>query len=250
MKTAFASDFDGTLYFRTRTPDILPEDLAAIKRFQAEGNLFGFCTGRPVGGLKPFLPKELDPDFYICSSGAHISDRDGNILHERTIPFDAVREIILRYDRPDCGGSIHMDGLFFLTREEPAFKNENLPLLPDIELARGHRIHNISFRTPSEAAAAERAREINSLYGDTVIAFQNVLSIDIVNRECSKGLGVSIFREKMHIKRIAGIGDSMNDLPLIEAADISFTFPHAPERLKEAADHIVGTVGEAISLFS
>ena len=85
---------------------------------------------------------------------------------------------------------------------------------------------------------------INERYGDIVAAFQNVTSIDIVNHDCSKGKGVLILREALNIKRIAGIGDSMNDRPLIEAADISFTFPHAP------ADHIVGTVGEAISLFS
>ena len=46
MSTAFASDFDGTLYFRTRTSDILPEDLKAIRSYRASGNLFGFCSGR------------------------------------------------------------------------------------------------------------------------------------------------------------------------------------------------------------
>ena len=42
----------------------------------------------------------------------------------------------------------------------------------------------------------------------------------------------------------------MNDLPLIEAADVSFTFSHAPEGLNSASDHIVGSVGEALSLFA
>ena len=94
------------------------------------------------------------------------------------------------------------------------------------------------------------ANEQAILQGLKFAARGQVTSIDIVNHDCSKGKGVLILREALNIKRIAGIGDSMNDLPLIEAADISFTFPHAPERLKEAADHIVGTVGEAISLFS
>ncbi len=250
MRTAFASDFDGTLYFRTRTPDILPEDLQAIRDYQAAGNLFGFCSGRPVGGLLPFLPEGLKADFFICSSGAHVSDRLGNVFFTRTIPFETVKEILTLYDRPDCGGSIHMDGRFYLTREEPAFKNENLPLLHDIELARNGNIHNISFRRPSEEAAAATALDINERFGHVVTAFQNVRSIDIVNRECSKGCGLAVLKEALQIKRIAGIGDSMNDLPLIEAADVSFTFPSAPEKLREAADHIVGSVGEAITIFS
>lgn len=38
----------------------------------------------------------------------------------------------------------------------------------------------------------------------------------------------------------------MNDLPLIEAADISYTFPYAPEELKKRATKVVENICEAL----
>ena len=33
--------------------------------------------------------------------------------------------------------------------------------------------------------------------------------------------------------RLYGIGDSMNDLPLIDASDVSYTFPYAPKEVQD-----------------
>ena len=38
----------------------------------------------------------------------------------------------------------------------------------------------------------------------------------------------------------------MNDLPLIEAADVSYTFPYAPKELQERATKVVETIVEAL----
>ena len=41
-------------------------------------------------------------------------------------------------------------------------------------------------------------------------------------------------------------GDSYNDLPLLQASDVGFTFPDAPEKLRKEADEIVISVAQAI----
>lgn len=38
----------------------------------------------------------------------------------------------------------------------------------------------------------------------------------------------------------------MNDLPLIEAADISYTFPYAPEEVQKKATKVVKNISEAL----
>ena len=43
-----------------------------------------------------------------------------------------------------------------------------------------------------------------------------------------------------------GIGDSINDLPLLEAADVSYTFPYAPEICRQRADKVVDTIVDAL----
>ena len=108
------------------------------------------------------------------------------------------------------------------------------------------RIYGVSMRLPDENAAAEAARLIEEEYGDKVSAFQNLVNVDIVAAGCSKGTGAARVRELFPIGRMGGIGDSYNDLPLIEAADVGFTFPTAPEPLRDASDHIVLSVSQAI----
>jgi hydroxymethylpyrimidine pyrophosphatase-like HAD family hydrolase len=47
---------------------------------------------------------------------------------------------------------------------------------------------------------------------------------------------------------IAGIGDSFNDIPMLDACDISFTFDFSDPQVQEHADYIVHSIEEAIAL--
>ena len=67
---------------------------------------------------------------------------------------------------------------------------------------------------------------------------------------CSKGEGVRFLREYMRETygdiRLYGIGDSMNDLPLIEASDVSYTFPYAPKEVQDKVTKVVDTIVDAL----
>ena len=52
--------------------------------------------------------------------------------------------------------------------------------------------------------------------------------------------------EKIGPYRLYGIGDSINDLPLLEASDVSYTFPYAPKIVQEKADYVVDTIVDAL----
>ena len=77
-----------------------------------------------------------------------------------------------------------------------------------------------------------------------------LIEIDIAPKGCSKGEGVQFLREYMRHEygeiRLYGIGDSMNDLPLIEASDVSYTFPYAPKELQDRVTRVVPTIVEAL----
>ena len=46
--------------------------------------------------------------------------------------------------------------------------------------------------------------------------------------------------------KLYGIGDSINDLPLLEASDVSYTFPYAPKSVQEKATKVVETIVDAL----
>ena len=77
-----------------------------------------------------------------------------------------------------------------------------------------------------------------------------MIEIDIAPKGCSKGKGVEALREHMREAygdiTLYGIGDSINDLPLLRAADVSYTFPYAPDICRQTADKVVPTIVDAL----
>lgn len=249
MKKVFASDFDGTLYFyKAPDPDKLPEaSVKKILEYQAAGHLFGLCTGRQVGGLSPFISGHFEPDFYITSSGANIVDRNLNEIQKRGIDREVAEAIIKRVqseNNPDYRLTIDIEG------DICVFKEMEYPgkyyVINELSEAPEGLIHQVSVHTESVEEAQAFVDEFNEKFGDKVHAFRNVIEVDIAPRGCSKGKGVEVLRKYMGDCKLYGIGDSMNDLPLIEAADVSYTFPYAPEEVQRAATKVVDTIVDAL----
>lgn len=246
-RLAFASDYDNTLFMhKTFRKGVSKKDEKAIREFQAAGGLFGVCTSRPYHGFfRDGVEKRIRFDFYIASTGAHIVDAKGNVLFSKTIPLDTAKEVISKCGRSD-GHSVQVDGDFYLIGK---YKRKSEPYLASLDDIRGRDLYEFSFRMKSEEAAGELSAMINENYGDVVCAFQNVMDIDVVAAGCSKGDGALFIKEHFSLSAIGGMGDFMNDLPLVEAADYGFTFPNAPKALREKADYLEKSVGDALKKF-
>ena len=248
MKKVFASDFDGTMYFYKAEVKLPPENVEWIRRYQEAGNLFGLCTGRQVGGLTPFINGLVEPDFYITSTGANIVDRDLKPIFKRGVDR-AVADAIVKAVKPknyrvtlDVEGDICV----FAKMDYPGFYY----VIDCVDNAPPGLIHQLGIHTESPAEAAELSAWVNANFGEHVNAFQNVQEVDVAPLGCTKGKGVLLLRDWMREHygeiKLFGIGDSINDLPLIEAADVSYTFPYAPETVQQKATKVVPTIVEAL----
>lgn len=248
MKKVFASDFDGTLYFYQAEVKLPPESVHMIRKYQEAGNLFGLCTGRQMGGLTPFITGHVVPDFYITSSGANILDRDLNPILRCGVDRQAADAIVREVNPENYKITLDIEGCIcvFAEMDYPG----EYKVITSVDTAPKGLIHQVSIHTEGPAQSAELTSHINRLYGEYVDAFQNVAEVDIAPKGCSKGKGVGILRNHLCQSfgecRLYGIGDSMNDLPLIEAADISYTFPYAPEEVRKRATKVVKNICEAL----
>ena len=249
-KKVFASDFDGTLYFYKAEPErkLPPENVEKIREYQAAGHLFGLCTGRQVGGLTPFITGFVEPDFYITSSGANIVDRHFQPILKRGVDPKIAQALIDELNPRGYRLTLDVEG------DICVFKEMDYPgkyyIIHGVDDAPKGLIHQVSVHTESLEDAASWAKKINERFGDQVQAFQNVIEIDIAPKGCSKGKGVNYLKEYMKEQWgdviLYGIGDSINDLPLIEASDVSYTFPYAPKELQERATKVVETIVDAL----
>ncbi|MGI6721658.1 MAG: HAD-IIB family hydrolase [Anaerovoracaceae bacterium] len=243
---AMASDFDGTLYFMAKEEKYRPGDPEKIAEFQANGGLFGVCTGRSLRGILDTSESgRVDFDFYILASGALIMDRDFNTLCKVCIPRDLMTEIHEKY-RNEVEIVIHANDTVYNFRDTYSLQ-ECISSMDEIE---GDSIYGLSFGTRSHEEASRIADEINSDYGETVTARVNVRNVDMVSKDCSKGSAVEFIKSEYGIDLMGGAGDSYNDLPLLVAADESFTFPYAPREVQDHADHVVSSIAESLHILS
>ena len=116
-------------------------------------------------------------------------------------------------------------------------------------IAAAHPISAGTYNAGSVEKADEMANIIHEKFKGQITAFRNTQYVDIVPFGCSKGLGIDFIRKYLNINTFAGIGDSMNDLPMLEKVDTAFTFVDAHEKLRQNAS-LVSSVAEAIKEFS
>ncbi len=251
-KKVFASDFDGTMYFyKAPDPDKLPAaNVEWIRRYQQAGHLFGLCTGRQVGGLTPFLTGLVEPDFYITSTGANIVDRSFAPIYRRGVDRAVADAIVKEMNPKGYRLTLDIEGdiCVFAKMDYPGFYY----VISGVDDAPPGLIHQVSIHTEHPDEAARVSAWINQRFGDHVNAFQNVQEVDIAPLGCTKGKGVLRLKEYMRSQYgdivLYGIGDSINDMPLLEAADVSFTFPYAPQVVQDQADHVVPTIVDALRM--
>ncbi len=236
MKKAFASDFDNTLYFKDGFRE---KDLLAIKEKQKEGLLFGVCTGRSLFGVLVPVEERIHFDFYILATGSLILNSKKEPLFSKIIDPETVMKITEEYQ-----GKYHLayncgDNFYSLYDEyEIVVQMKEIHQLPS-------HVYGISFLTENTEKAYEICKHLNSLY--PVSAYNNGPFVDITAPGCSKGEAVLLLKKMMNIDFIYGMGDSYNDISMLEKVDCSFTFSSSPELLQSKVDKVTTSIHESLS---
>ena len=238
---AVACDFDNTLYFMGEEEPLRAADIFGILYYQQRGGLFGLCTGRSLFGVTGIIKPYIRPDFYILASGALILDGEEKVISRQCLPLKTVEEIYHRYEGSHRAVIQANDTVYTLGPE--SYMQTHIDSFGDLQSA---NVYGLSLAAEDENTAAQTAAQINELYGGEVTAFLNVTHIDLVPNGCSKGHGIEIVRDRFAVEEMFGIGDSYNDLPLLNSVDHPFTLPHAPTVVQEAAEGIVRGVSELL----
>lgn len=242
MMEILASDFDGTLYFDGI--GIKTEDRKAIHQFMKAGNIFGFCTGRPIKGIDHFIG-DIKPDFYILNNGSYILDKEHHCLFSKTISYATCISIARKYSQYDM--TIFTDKHIYFTNENFKIKDQTFKSYQEL-LSDSHiSIYGISIYLNNEIEAQNLMKEMESF--EDIDIYQNINNIDCVANGCSKNTGIQFIKKYYCFnEEIACIGDSYNDLSMLANTSKSFTFNQSPEDIKKYCRYLVDSVEECISI--
>ena len=111
-------------------------------------------------------------------------------------------------------------------------------------------IEGLSVTALDNERAAEITARINQGFDGCIRAFQNNECVDTAEWGISKGTGLAEVKSLFKADLTAGIGDSFNDIPLLDGADVAFALDFCDERVKAHADYIVSGIREALDIFA
>mmetsp|Transcript_34620 Transcript_34620/g.98533 ORF Transcript_34620/g.98533 Transcript_34620/m.98533 type:complete len:1052 (+) Transcript_34620:79-3234(+) len=251
-----ASDLDGTLL----TPDHEPGDgtVEAIAAFQEAGGIFCICTGRDRGSARTVLKGidiEKHPGVYM--NGTIVQGPDGEIIKSATLPPEVVKALVDWGSKNrdlasillvDCDTHYVMD-----TSEEWAlYMHKHLldPMPLQVEggwdSAEPKIPANVSLMrvicSPENMPTVKP--QIKALiYGQAQAAQSLTTTIDIMALNTTKATGLHVLLQAIGKSEAvtAAVGDSENDLEMLQSVRVACAMGNAVQKTKTSAHFVLPT---------
>lgn len=260
MRTLYVTDLDGTFL----TPDSRVSDLSAaiVSRLTREGALITVATARTPATVEPLLSHTLTTLPAIVMTGATLWDRVAHdYMDSRFIPEETARQIIsmarchgvnpFAYVLPEGdimqvyhGGPLTMqDERFVAERANLPLKRFNIGIRWEDGVAYDRTVLFFAMGPIDRvhSLAEDLRRSVDCSVSNYVDIFgKDVSIIEIFARGISKAAAVERVAMLAGAERTVVFGDNLNDLPMMEAADVAVAVGNALPEVKERADIVIG----------
>lgn len=232
---------DGTLL--DSSSRISDENKEALFRYIDGGGLFTVATGRPIEAVKPYLPNLPINVPAILYNGAMIYDlQSDKICWEDNLPSSIIRPMRQTIEHfPGIGMQVCHGGRIYVARRND-FTNAHMlrekfkPIFADLNDIPQPWTKILIAWDP------EKLRDVEQYLNGFSEPFRHVYSepqfLEVLNKDVSKGNALRVLINKLGLteKCIIAMGDNLNDMELIEEANIGIAVDNAHSSLKAAAD--------------
>jgi hypothetical protein len=270
MYKMIAMDMDGTLL--TDNKQITERTKKVINLASKKGVKIAVCTGRIFASARIYAEAIGTKTPVIASNGAYIRDKDTNkVIYEKYLKTNEV--LRLAELTKGYGFYPHFYTYNTIMSEKMVFSSKNYnewnKVLPDdakinivICSSLKDKVLEYNGKIIKMVVASDEGIRINELRNkiqnesnlSVVSSFPN--SFEVMPYGTSKGNGVKILADKYNIspEEVICVGDSENDISMIQYAGLGIAMGNATEDVKMAADYITDTnenegVAKAIERF-
>lgn len=247
-----ATDYDGTLKFGDTLAD---EDIEAIRKWKEQGNLFSIVTGRSSQSIFAEAQKYgLPVDYFITNNGGMVFDGTGEPLN--TTQLDTMTAIDLIFVAKETGDVVSLMVNDGYSRHkiviDPTLEDHRYPHVdPDLteeQIMNLGQFGQIVFSMRDKQAAMDYADSLNQFFGHIITAYANNYCVDVVPHNISKASGLEFVTEYAGVPEmdVYCMGDSYNDLPMLERCFNSAASGLAPQEVKDNAASVYPTLSAFI----
>ena len=247
-------DVDGTLLNSQNV--VSDDDKNAIDEAKSRGVIIALCTGRVNQASQAVLKRLGLNGYHIFSDGAVIGSAD----NKKTIYAKAIDEMLAKR----IAEYVHakkITTIDFFTPTNDYVEPETQPWVTDIRrIFFGLDPQVIDFRELCEQERIIKATHVIASVKDKVLSkdfqarfgnevrfshstnasYPELVFMNIINPDVSKGEAVRVLINYLGLspEECIGIGDGINDIPLLCGVGCSVAMGHAPDEVKKIAKHV------------
>ena len=242
-------DIDGTLWDENM---VIPESTkVAIKKLQEKGHKAFVCTGRAMGNVNDPQFDAIGFDGFVAACGSHV-EMDGKILLENNLTYEQVKAIYdvsrkaklpiiyegTKYqwlDREGFDGDGYISYIVEHLKDAAVFLDEC-----DLSEIEANKFSALINENTDYEMVEENLKDMFDFmnHGDGII--------EAVMKGTSKATGISWLCEHLgiSIEDTYAIGDSINDLEMLELVGHSIAMGNASPVAKEKAEFVTSHIHE------
>ena len=240
-------DIDGTLWDENM---VVPESTKqAIRQLQNKGHKAFVCTGRAMGNVNDPQFDEIGFDGFVAACGNHV-EMDGKILYERNMSYEDVKAIYdasrqyhmpiiyegTQYqwlDRDGFDGDSYIDYIVQKLKEVAVYLDEC-----ELEEIHANKFSALVKENTNYDAIKELLKDRFDFmdHGDGIVEAVPVGTSKATGIEwLCKHLGVAI-------EETYALGDSVNDIEMLQFVGHSIAMGNASQVAKDAAEYITTNI--------
>lgn len=258
---AIILDMDGTMLDHKNE---VSENLHAyIKELRKRGEIIFIATGRTMEEIKENAPADLEVDGIVSANGMVMYMENKQIV-KHALEEKLVEELVRKAGEAGIYYEVHPDeGLRMALKKDESFFREMITApYPETvkedewrereaaldgnmdwkETIKTSDIAKIYFFSKEKNRMLDWKRELDKQKEKTAFsAFSSSdHNVEVMGKNISKATGIQYILERygFHSDDVMMIGDSENDLPLMEIAGYSVAMKNAPARVKEKVDEV------------
>lgn len=251
MKKLIFFDIDGTIITEGHENRIVPDSaLTALHTLRKNGHLCFINSGRSYAEIDKEIRK-LPFDGLICGCGTYIAWQ-GKTLLSHTIPFSLGNRILKDLELCHLEWLLEgIDHIYYSTKPYSThignFQTEHKILIPDAFcLVTPEHAQNLTFdkfciclRPDSDFDRFKHTYDETLTFIDRGNNF-----FEVIPAGFSKASGIAFLENYFHIshENTIAIGDSTNDLPMLNYASYSIAMGNSSEELFDIVDYVTDSV--------
>jgi len=237
-----AVDLDDTLL--NSKIAIGPRSLVAIREAMAQGVVVTIATGRMYRSTLPFARQlELDVPLITYNGALVKASLSGTTYLHRPLDLAVAREVLALFK--DRGWHIQAfvdDVLYVAEINDKVLSYQRVAKVEPVVI--GKDLYRLTAPPTKLLAIADPAeikaiyKEVHATFGDRLfLTASKRYFLEMINPDVNKGKALAFLAAQLGIKReeVMAVGDSYNDLEMIEYAGLGVAMGNAPDEVKARA---------------